>query len=57
MISFLGISAIAYAVIRGCPKLKEIELQNLDDDEGKEMEMVLGMMRAAGREDVTVSWL
>lgn len=56
VISLLGVSAIAYAVIRGV-RSKEIELQNLDDDKGKEMEMDLGMMRAAGREDVTVSWL
>lgn len=44
-----GIGAIAYAVFKGCPQLKEIRLTGSGPDSGILREVVDGMLEAAGR--------
>jgi hypothetical protein len=58
MITFVGIGALAHAVIKGCPKLQEIYLTNSEFDEEFSAivnEIIEGMLRGAGRDgDVRV---
>ena len=45
----IGISAIAHALIKGCPELKEIHLTGSGPENGSHRDAITGMLGAAGR--------
>lgn len=52
----VGLSAIAHAFIKGCPKLKEIHLRGSGPENGGHHDAIRGMLEAAGRSgEVAVS--
>ena len=45
----IGISAIAHALIKGCPELKKIHLSGSGPKNGSHHDAITGMLEAAGR--------